>query len=131
MVQGLDKLKAKLNRAGVGLKQAVGPAMEAGGDRVLATARLMVPKESGRLAGTLRRTGVETTKRGNLRVSVLAGDETTVRGPIQIAKSIEFGTTRMPAQPYLGPALRLNKRPIMAEIRRAMRTAIKKANGAA
>jgi len=97
---------------------------------VLATAKLLVPKESGRLAGTLRRTGVEPTKRGNLRVSIIAGDESTLvaHGKVQLAKAVEFGTRRTPAQPYLGPALRLNKRSIMTEIRKSMRETIRKVN---
>lgn len=127
MVQGLDKLKAKLKRSGQTLLRAAGPAMEDGAERVLSTARLLVPKDSGHLAKTLRRTAARPTKNGKgVVVQIMAGDDTTVRGPVQIAKTIEFGNVKTPAQPYMQPAMRLNRKPVRRAINAAIRAAIRR-----
>lgn len=102
--------------------------MLAGADKVVATARLLVPRDSGHLASTIRRSGIQQTKHANLMVEVMAGDATTVVGArknFQLARLIEFGTQSRSAEPYMRPAMRRHRNAIRGNIRRAMSRAIK------
>jgi len=131
MVKGIDKLRARLAKSGTTIEQAVGPVMLEGADRVVATARSLVPRDSGELAASIHHTGIKPTKRGGIRVSIVAGsDETRVGkgGMFQKARLVEFGTVKTPAQPFFFPAWRLNRRSIRSSMSRAMKAAIRKVN---
>lgn len=133
MVEGVNRLKRKLDRSADGIKRAVGMEMLIGAERVTTAALALVPKDTGELASTIRHTGLEETKRGAIRVSIIAGSEATVVGAktgarFQLAKILEFGTTTRAAQPFLLPAWRLNRKQIRGKIRGAMRAAIREVN---
>lgn len=132
MVQGIDRLKQRLFQSGQTLEVVVQDAMFSGADEVVAMAKLMVPKDSGKLAASITRSGMMKTPRGNAKVEISAGDGSTIvgtRAKFQLAQIIELGAEGHPAQPFLRPALRLKSRAIRTKIRAAMRAAIKVANG--
>lgn len=124
MIEGIDKLKARFNRLGKGLLVAAHPAMLEGGDKIAATARLLVPVDQGQLHSTIRRSEIKKTRRKqNDMVEVLAGDETTLVGTgkqFNLARIIEWGTQSQVAEPYMRPATRRWRGPIRSAIRKAL-----------
>jgi HK97 gp10 family phage protein len=107
-------------------------AMIEGADRIVAGARLRVPVESGAVRDSIRRTDVRESKRGQdrLYVAITAGDQSTLTDEkgirFQIARLLEFGTVAMPAQPFLLPAYRVNRKSAQRRMQRAMRDALMK-----
>lgn len=89
--------------------------------------RLAATGDSGRLQASIR---IETRERGSL--AVLAGGPLTTH-PVRkgasrsydYAFAAEFGTEKMPAQPFFWPSFRVNKRPAKARATRALTKAIK------
>jgi HK97 gp10 family phage protein len=129
-VEGIDKLKANFVRLGKKLSVAAHPAMLEGADRVVQTAKALVPKDTGHLASTIKRSDVEKTrKKQNDMVVISAGDDTTLVGArkqFQLARLIEFGTQNRPAEPYMRPAWRQHKASITSKMRRAISDAIRR-----
>lgn len=128
-IEGIEKLRLRFAMLGKDLLDAAKPAMLESGDRVVQTARMLVPKDSGHLASTIKRSEVRKTKKGNVVVLVSAGDESTRVGAgnqFQLARLIEFGHQKRSAQPYMRPAWRQNKRSIAKNIRSAITAEIKK-----
>lgn len=131
-VEGIDRLKRRLTASGQTLERVVEEAMFNGADEVVSMARLMVPKDSGKLANSITRSGMLKTPKGNAKIEISAGDASTIVGTrvkFQLAQIVELGAVGHPAQPFLRPALRLKSRAIRTKIRAAMRAAIKVANG--
>lgn len=112
-VKGLGRLEAKLQkidpltRLGASLGVAKAAAMVEG------AAKNIVPVDSGDLKRSISSSGKTT----------LEGAEGSVGTNLEYAPHVEFGTTRMQAQPYLHPALQKNKRKarkiVIEEIRKA------------
>ena len=131
MPTGLPELKRRLvdeipNAVRVGLETA----MLESANLIVAGAKLRAPVgETGDLQASIRQHGVKVGKFGGLYVAVTAGDETTEKDGYQVARLVEFGThkdgeTHTPAQPFLLPAFRANRRRAKSAMRRAIRDAI-------
>lgn len=126
MVQGIDRLQRRLvDEMPKAVRAAVEIAMAESADLIVAGARLRVPVESGDLRDSIHRTEVREGKRGGLYVAISAGRPTR-DGHYNTARIVEFGTMDTPAQPFLLPAYRANRRRAQARIRRAARNAIMK-----
>lgn len=136
MVLGWRKVTVDLDNLKDEIKKAPLQAMKDGADIVVRDAqRLCVDP---RVTPTIRRTDeMKSRKKGNPMIQVRAGDSTTLVGAtekFQLARLIEYGTKgkRTPppqlAQPFLRPAWRDNRKKIEANMRKAIREAIKKAN---
>lgn len=97
-----------------------------GAELMLAGARLRVPVDEGDVRDSIRHHGVKEGKRGGLYVAMTAGDKSTEEDTYQVARLLEFGTVKMPAQPYMLPAFRANRRRVKTRMRRAVRDAILK-----
>ena len=132
-VTGFEAMRARWQASAQTLHEVVDDALIAGADKVVSSAKFLVPIESGKLRSTIGHTGVLTSKKGNPYVVISAGDASTMvnsqRGPVQLARIIEFGTQKRSAEPFLRPAMRQNAASVRAGIRKAMRAAIKVANG--
>lgn len=131
MVEGIDKLQRRLvDEIPKAVRAALEQAMIESANLIVAGARLRVPIETGEVRDSIRRTDVREGKRGGLYVAISAGDratETNAGGTTyQVARLLEFGTMKMPAQPFLLPAYRANRKRAQARMRRAMRDAIMK-----
>jgi HK97 gp10 family phage protein len=125
MVQGIDALKRRLvDEIPKDVRAALEAAMIESATMIVAGARLRVPVETGELRDTVRHGGVKVGKRGGLYVPITAGERT--RNGYNTARIVEFGTIDTPAQPFLLPAYRVNRRRAVARMRKATRDAILK-----
>jgi HK97 gp10 family phage protein len=120
-----SRLKRRLvveipNAVRVGLETA----MVEGANLIVAGAKLRVPVDEGDVQSSIRHHGVKEGKRGGLYVAMTAGDKSTEADTYQVARLLEFGTQKMPAQPYMLPAFRANRRRVKAKMQRAIRDAI-------
>lgn len=93
---------------------------------------VLVPKDSGRLAGSIGwtfgeppkgsiATGVLTNKAGAIVATVYAGDKEAY-----YAKWVEFGTSKMSPQPFFYVAYRALRKRAKSRIRRGQTKAVKK-----
>lgn len=101
-------------------------AMVESADRIVAGARLRVPVETGEVRDSIRQHGVKEGKRGGLYIAITAGDSSTENDGYQVARLLEFGTQKMPAQPFLLPSFRANRKAAQRRMRRAITDAIRK-----
>jgi HK97 gp10 family phage protein len=127
---GLDNLKRRLERSGRTLTVVASESLIAAANEIVATARFLVPVDTGRLRESIVASPIKKTQKGNLMIEISAGDETTRVGPgnaFQLARIMEFGTRdkTLTARPFLLPAYRLNKRAAKRMIFAGMRKAIK------
>jgi len=126
MVQGIEQLKRRLvDEIPKDVRAALEQAMLESADLIVAGARLRVPVESGELRDSIHRTEVREGRRGGLYVAVSAG-RPTKDGHYNTARIVEFGTVDTPAQPFLLPSYRANKRRVRTRMQRATRDAIMK-----
>ena len=127
MVQGIDKLKRRLvDEIPAKVRAEMERAMLDSADQIVAGARLRVPVDEGDVRDSIRHHGIREGKRGGLYIAITAGDRSTENDGYQVARLLEFGTMKMPAQPFLLPAYRANRRRARARMRRAARDAIMK-----
>lgn len=127
MVDGIPELKARFKKIEGKLLKAGEPALLEGGEKIVAAAKALAPKKSGRLAATIRSTGMERTRNhGNPMVRVLAGEGYIVGKSAKwnLARIIEYGTKKQRAEPFLRPSARRLRGPIRAAVRRAIMQAI-------
>jgi HK97 gp10 family phage protein len=90
-IRGIPRMKAALAKAAAEIEAASPTAVKAGGEVV---ARAMVdraPRDTGRLASSIR--VVETSSFGDGATSKVGSD-------VPYARFVEFGTTFMAAQPF-------------------------------
>ena len=125
MPTGLPELKRRLvneipNAVRVGLETA----MRESADRIVAGAKLRVPVDEGDVQASIRHHGVKEGKRGGLYVAITAGDKSTEADSYQVARLLEFGTMKMPAQPYILPSFRANRKRAQRRMRKAIKDAI-------
>ena len=122
-----SKLKRRLvDEIPKAVRAALEQAMIESANLIVAGGKLRVPVDEGDVQASIRQHGVKEGKRGGLYVAITAGDRTTEADTYQVARLLEFGTQKMPAQPYLLPAFRANRRRAKARMRRAVRDAILK-----
>ncbi len=105
-IEGKEKLLANLKKWQFLKAQKIA-------ENDLATAHLirndaldLVPVDTGRLKGS---------------ISIVERDGVGVLANTNYAVFIEFGTDRMPAQPYLNPALEMNRKGYFRRIKEIMR----------
>jgi HK97 gp10 family phage protein len=125
MPTGLEKVRRRLvNEIPKAVRAALEQAMIESANLIVAGAKLRVPVDEGDVQDSIRQHGVKEGKRGGLYVAMTAGDKSTEARTYQVARLLEFGTMKMPAQPYMLPAFRANRRRAKARMRRAVRDAI-------
>jgi len=96
----LNKLPTRVNKKIVraSLKKAVKP--------IVKDAKASVPKQTGRLKRSIGSWVVKN--RGNSEFKVAVGPRQSSKHAGYHGHLVEFGTDKMPAQPYLQPALKRN-----------------------
>lgn len=132
---GMDRIRAKLHThmakaVAAGVAQA-----RIEGEKIAHLARAFAGNDTGELDASIKVEDADTAKFnqytvGFVGVLVKAGDETTIvtnhQGDrFQNALIQEYGTKDHPANPFFGPAKRLQKRAAVAAIRRATAAAWK------
>lgn len=120
-VEGLARLKAKLDAMPKKVKAAVRAALEKNADEYAADLRRLLPRDSGDLAGTVRK----ADGAHELAVEVSVGD---AKAPYPA--HLEWGHkardgSQVPAQPTVYPLLRTKRKRFSGRVARAGRKAIK------
>lgn len=114
-IVGLERLRRKLRKIPVAVRKEASMAIAEGAEQIAGGARARVPVDSGELAGSIK---------------VHLGDDgmsAVVEAAAEHAKFVEFGTRQTPARPFLLPAFEEAKPKIVAEIKEAVRRALKDA----
>lgn len=125
MVQGIDRLRrALVDELPKEVRAQLEIAMTEGANLIAAGARLRVPVDLGKLRDTIRVSNIYTSRRGALVIRISAG-ERTPKG-YNTARLIEFGTVDTPAQPFMLPSQRANRKRAERRMRKAMVDAIRK-----
>jgi HK97 gp10 family phage protein len=125
MPTGIDKLQRRLvDEIPKAVRAELERAMLESAERIVAGAKLRVPVDEGDVQNSIRHHGVREGRRGNLYVAMTAGDKSTEHDTYQVARLLEFGTQKMPAQPFMLPSYRANRRRARTAMRRAVKNAI-------
>src|SRR5574340_777252 len=115
--KGFEEYLEKLAAAGRDVDDSIHQALDAGADVGVAGMKKRVPKDTHNLEQHIKKT--EVKQNGNysyIEIGVLDADAETSR----YGNAQEYGTSSMPAQPYI--------RPTMAEDAGKIRTAMKKSD---
>lgn len=128
---GIKSFQRKMRALPEAVSKAVGPAALLGAQEIADAVEHLAPERTGDLKNTVTVTGPgqatppysqpggsHTVPEGAAAVSVGSSD---VRYP----HLLEFGTTKMAAQPYFWPAFRSNRKRAANRIKRAMAKAMK------
>ena len=113
-IEGLNDLLAKINTSKDITKTAVAAAIATVADEVAkeAQANHSFENKTGNLEASIMALPVEETDDGKLVGVVQAG--------MEYAYWVEFGTSKMPARPYLTPAVEANKQNLLDTIAAAI-----------
>lgn len=108
-VRGSEQLRRNLNRlGGAQRRQAQRDGLEAGARVVETHAKVLCPVDTGAL-------------RNSIMVDEATPDRAVIAPHTDYAEHVEFGTSRMAAQPYLRPALDEHEGEILDAIEAAVR----------
>lgn len=144
-VEGVAALRAKMRALPKVAKDEIRAAIAQSAEEVVAMARRLVPVETGALRNSIGWTFGKPPEgsmvlgevgEGDLRAVIFAGSNATMvaneRGhKWQLARLQEFGTTKMPANPYFFSSYRAVKRRVKGRVTRATRKAARKVAGQA
>lgn len=131
-VVGVQKLNRKLGKIPAAVREEVRTAMVRSAREIADLAEVLVPQDTGRLAGSIGWTWGEAPRGalslgkvatgGDMTITVYAGDREAF-----YARWVEFGTVEVAAQPFFFPAYRALRKRSKSRIRRAWTRGIKKA----
>ena len=132
-ILGLAKLHKKLARMSQGAKDEIQKALEAAADEIVDMAKRLAPVDQGELRDSIGWTWGKAPKGaitlGKVAEASLAGDLTITvfagNSQAYYARFVEFGTQKMPAQPYFYPAYRATKKRAKSRVRRSLTKAAK------
>lgn len=121
-LKGVDEILDKLQRIGTNVSSLENKALKNAAEPVLESAKANVPVRTGKLKKGLK---ISNIKRKNgvkyIQVGVDRGDNSEVF----YGKFIEFGTSKMPAHPFLQPAFEKNKSAIKEKIAETLKEGLK------
>ena len=112
-IEGLDGPQRKLRKIPAQIEKEVSVALNEGAERIADGARARVSVDSGSLRNSIH---VRQSEEG-----MSASVETSA----EHARHVEFGTRHAPARPFLLPAFDEAKPKVVAEVRGAVRRALK------
>lgn len=131
-VEGLDALRRKLAAMSTEVRASVQASLNKSGEEMAQLARALAPVDTGNLRDSIvvTKAGESTPlyasggrqKVGDLQVMVTAGDFFT-----RYVGHVEYGTDKMAARPFFGPAYRVLKKRTKSRTSRDVNKAIKKA----
>ncbi|SHH05918.1 HK97-gp10 family putative phage morphogenesis protein [Tepidibacter thalassicus] len=105
-LEGLKELEQKLQEMGNKTSRIENKAIKKAAEPILEDAKANAPVDTGRLREGLKISNIKT-KNGEkyVEVGITKGDNSEMF----YGKFIEWGTSKMPAKPYLAPAYEKNK----------------------
>lgn len=106
-VEGADEAAATLREIGDNLQANIGEALRQAAELIVSEAQANAPVDTGHL-----RDSIEVTEESDDSVTVVAGAE--------YAAYVEYGTSKMAAQPFFEPAIES----VRSEIERMIRDAL-------
>lgn len=124
-LEGMQELLDQLNKLGDKASRVENQALKAGAEIVQKEAESLAPRSpetKEHLADNIKISGVKT-KDGVKFVEI--GPTKGDNSKFFYGKFLEFGTSKMPAQPFMGPAFEKNKGTIM----NAMKQVVKRGLG--
>lgn len=121
-LSGVDELLRKLQQMGANITELENKALKKAAEPVLQDAIANAPERTGNLKKGLKISGI---KNRDGTKYVLVGIDRSVTSKIYYGKFIEFGTIKMSARPFLGPAYEKNKKEIMEEIKNTLKEGLK------
>ncbi|HEY5576209.1 MAG TPA: HK97-gp10 family putative phage morphogenesis protein [Clostridiaceae bacterium] len=110
-LEGVDALINRLNAMNVNVNKLVNTALQAAAEPVLADAKSTSEfvDRTGKLRKGLKTSNVQT--KDGMKY-ILVGVDKADNSKIFYGKFIEFGTSKMPARPFMQPAFEKNKNEI-------------------
>ncbi|MEK4871578.1 HK97-gp10 family putative phage morphogenesis protein [Niallia sp. FSL W8-1348] len=98
--EGLQELMAEIERTNRGMENARDEALKAGGEVMQKETEKAAPKKTGNLKANIKISDIED---GNIFVYV------DNQGKAYYGHMHEFGTSKMPAKPFMAPSLNKSK----------------------
>jgi len=129
---GIGRLQRRLAAIPKAVKDATQPALRKQGETMVGTMRRFVPKETRDLEYSIKytmagnQTPAYSQPGGSMTVPENAVAITVGNTDVRYGHLVEYGTTKMQAQPYFWPAVRLHNKKSRQAIKRAVATAVKK-----
>lgn len=131
-VLGLESLKRKLLAIPEEAKAEIRKAMESSADEIVRFAKSLAPVDTGDLQMSISWTWGDAPK-GTMTLGSVVGNKndlviTIYAGGSEAywARWVEFGTSKMKAQPFFLPAYRSNRKRVRGRISRGINKAAKK-----
>ncbi|WP_337177658.1 HK97-gp10 family putative phage morphogenesis protein [Paludisphaera sp.] len=125
-VRGLSQLKRRCKAVSRGVAVAVDAGVVDGAEAIAADARTRAPVDSGELRDAIK---VEHPPRlGSRSEAVVVVDPADIEGDYHPAYA-EFGTSKMPARPFLTPAADAGRRTILRRVAARARRALNRKGG--
>ncbi len=130
---GLSHFQRRMRAIPKAVRVAAQPALVKGAEEIAAAARVLAPEATGDLKKSIAVTGPGQqtppySQPGGSRTLEENQSAVTVGGPdVRYPHLVEYGTTKMAAQPYFWPAYRLMRKRAASRIKRAIGKAIREA----
>lgn len=142
-VQGLSRLQQRFRAVPKAVQKAVEKALEKSADEMVTMMKRLVPVDSGALrnsigwtwgdapAGSMTVGTVAADEQGGPRITIYAGtrDKSLGNQDAFYALFQEYGTKKMPANPFFWPSIRANRTRARSRVSREVRKAAKEAFG--
>lgn len=119
---GVDEILNKLQQMGANVGRLENKALKNAAEPVLEDAKENVPVRTGKLKKGLKITNVK--KKEGMKY-ILVGVDRGDNSEVFYGKFIEFGTSKMPARPFLQPAYEKNKNTIRKAIAETLKEGLK------
>ena len=119
---GVDEILNKLQQMGINISRLENKALKNAAEPVLEDAKANVPVRTGKLKKGLKITNVK--KKEGVKY-ILVGVDRGDNSEIFYGKFVEFGTSKMPAKPFLQPAYEKNKDNIQKTIANTLKEGLK------
>ncbi len=125
-VQGLGRLKSRCRAVTRGVAVAVDAGVVDGAESVAADARTRAPVDTGELRDAIK---VEHPPRvGSRSEALVVVDPADIEGDYHPVHA-EFGTSRMPARPFMTPAAEAGRRVVLRRVIARARRALNRKGG--
>nr|WP_034438551.1 HK97-gp10 family putative phage morphogenesis protein [Clostridium ihumii] len=120
-LEGIGDLIEKIEEMGKQGVKAENRALKKAGQIILEEARINTPKKTGKLKKGLKLSGIR--EKGTSKY-VLVGIQKGDNSSIFYGKFLEFGTSKMPAKPFMSPAYESKKKEAQEVIKLELKSAL-------